>query len=195
MNEKSNNISTTDNTIYNPQTIDFVKTALAYCSLMEAGEEAGAGPFINKATKLLPMLYLKALMLPELYSDNDFDEPGAWLCVTESMYEAVRTRIAALLGENDAYLETFHPDMPLSDAPIAAFISEDLADVYQDACALCLLFREGSSEAMLRAVAICKANFELYWGQKLLNALKALHALRYPANDMEMLHNNIEDDE
>ena len=193
MNKKSNNISTTDNTIYNPQTIDFVKTALAYCSLMETVEEAEGGSFIDKATKILPMLYLKALMLPELPSE-DGDEPGAWLCVTENMYEAVRTKIAATLGEQDAYLETFHPDMPLSDTPVAAFISEDLADVYQDAGTLCSLFREGNSEVMLQAVTLCKSNFELYWGQKLLNALKALHALRYPVSDVEILHNNIEDE-
>ena len=47
------------------------------------------------------------------------------------MYELVRNQIATLLGESDTYLETFHPDMQYSDTPIAAFISENLADVYR----------------------------------------------------------------
>ena len=32
---------------------------------------------------------------------------------------------------------------------------------------------------MHAALARCTENFRLYWGQALLNALKALHALRY----------------
>ena len=74
------------------------------------------------------MLYLKATLLPEAEEDEDA-EPE--LTVTEDMYESVRNRIAGLLGEKDSYLETFHPDMQYSDTPIAAFISENLADVYK----------------------------------------------------------------
>ena len=77
----------------------------------------------------MPLLYLKATLLPEAEEDEDA-EPE--LTVTEDMYESVRNRIAGLLGEKDSYLETFHPDMQYSDTPIAAFISENLADVYQD---------------------------------------------------------------
>ena len=32
---------------------------------------------------------------------------------------------------------------------------------------------------MHAALARCTENFRLYWGQTLLNALKALHAVRY----------------
>lgn len=95
------------------------------------------------------------------------------------MYESVRTRIAGLLGERDSFLETFHPDMPYSDTPIAAFISESLADVYQDVGNFVSLFRGGYEEVMLRSVALCQTNFKEFWGQQLLNALKAIHSIRY----------------
>ena len=102
---------------------------------------------------------------------------------TEDMYESVRSRIAGLLGERDSYLETFHADMRYSDTPIAAFISENLADVYQDTGNFVSLFRQGNEEVMQEAIALCRTNFQEYWGQQLLNALKALHAVRYSGDE------------
>mgnify|MGYP002226073761 FL=1 len=104
----------------------------------------------------MPLLYLKATLLPEAEEDEDA-EPE--LTVTEDMYESVRNRIAGLLGEKDSYLETFHPDMQYSDTPIAAFISENLADVYQDTGNFISLFRQGNEEVMLEAIVLCRKNF------------------------------------
>lgn len=144
--------------------------------------------FLDKAVKILPLLYLKATLLPEAEEDEDA-EPE--LTVTEDMYESVRNRIAGLLGEKDSYLETFHPDMQYSDTPIAAFISENLADVYQDTGNFISLFRQGNEEVMLEAIVLCRKNFREFWGQQLLNALKALHAVRY--SEEELLETNEEE--
>lgn len=176
-----------NNPIYGHDTIEFVTVALEFCSFVEKADEAGLPAFVDKAVKLLPLLYLKATLLPDVEPDED---AAAELTVTEDMYEAVRTRIAGLLGEKDSYLETFHPDMPFSDAPIAAFISESLADVYQDVGNFVSLFRQGYDAVMLQGVALCRANFREFWGQQLLNALKALHAIRY--GDDEILETNEE---
>jgi hypothetical protein len=92
-------------------------------------------------------------------------------------------QIAGLLGNYDSYLDTFHSDMQYSDTPIAAFISENLADVYQDIGNFISLFRQGNEEVMREAIILCRTNFCEYWGQQLLNALKALHALRYNEED------------
>ena len=119
-----------NNPIYERNTLEFVTVALEFCTFVETAGQNGLFDFIDKGIKLLPLLYLKATLLPEAEVDDEDDEPE--LTVTEDMYEAVRTRIATLLGEKDSYLETFHPDMQYSDTPIAAFISENLADVYQD---------------------------------------------------------------
>ena len=119
-----------NNPIYERNTLEFVTVALEFCTFVETAGQNGLFDFIDKGIKLLPLLYLKATLLPEAEVDDEDDEPE--LTVTEDMYEAVRTRIATLLGEKDSYLETFHPDMQYSDTPIAAFVSENLADVYQD---------------------------------------------------------------
>lgn len=118
-----------NNPIYERNTLEFVTVALEFCTFVENAGNTGLFDFLDKAVKILPLLYLKATLLPEAEEDEDA-EPE--LTVTEDMYESVRNRIAGLLGEKDSYLETFHPDMQYSDTPIAAFISENLADVYQD---------------------------------------------------------------
>ena len=151
-----------ENPIYERNTLEFVTVALEYCTFVEAAGNTGLFDFVDKATKLLPLLYLKASLLPEVES---------------------RSRIAGLLGERDSYLETFHADMRYSDTPIAAFISENLADVYQDTGNFVSLFRQGNEEVMQEAIALCRTNFQEYWGQQLLNALKALHAVRYSGDE------------
>lgn len=173
-------METEKNPIYERNTLEFVTVALEYCTFVEAAGNEGLFDFVDKATKLLPLLYLKAHLLPEVESE---EEGEVELSVTEDMYESVRTRIANLLGEQDSYLETFHEDMRYSDTPIAAFVSENLADVYQDTGNFIALFREGNEEVMREALALCRMNFREYWGQRLLNALKALHAVRFNGDE------------
>lgn len=165
--------------IYERNTLEFVTVALEFCTFIEKAKDLALFDFVDKSTKILPLLYLKAALLPDVERDEDVDLE---LVVTEDMYESVRESISGLLGEYDAYLETFHPDMQYSDAPIAAFISENLADVYQDAGNFVALFRQGNEEIMQEAIAICRQNYMDFWGQPLLNALKALHAVRYSVN-------------
>jgi hypothetical protein len=163
--------------VYDKNTLEFVTVAFEYCAWLET--VAGTGPFgfVDKATKLLPLLYLKATLLPQ--TGDGEDESAASHFITEETYDLTRARIAALLGEHDCYLETFLPDMPYSDTPVAAFISENLADIFQDIGNFVALFRQGYEETMLQALSTCTANFRLFWGQSLLNALRALHAIRY----------------
>lgn len=163
--------------VYDKNTLEFVTVAFEFCSWIEKTAEYDLFRFVNNATKLLPLLYLKATLLPEV--DELDEEIDTAHFITEETYDAVRNRIAGLLGEHDSYLETFLPDMQYSDTPIVAFISENLADLYQDVGDFVALFRQGYEKTMLQALAECTENFRLYWGQKLLNALKALHMIRY----------------
>jgi hypothetical protein len=169
------------NPIYDNNTLEFVTVALKFCSSLERIHEHTMFSFVNHATKILPLLYVKAALLPEIDEPEDMDAAPAHF-ITEEAYDALRTRVANLLGEHDSYLETFLPDMQYSDAPIIAFISENIADIYQDVGNFIALFRQGYEETMLIALSLCSENFRLYWGQSLLNALKALHAIRYSEN-------------
>ena len=99
--------------------------------------------------------------------------------VTEDDYQFVKERVENLLGNDNVYLEVFHPQMKYSDTPIAAFISEDLADIYQELKDFAANYRLGIADVMNDALAACIEAFAEHWGQKTLNALRALHALRY----------------
>jgi hypothetical protein len=166
-----------DPVIYDKNTLEFVTVTLEFCTLMEAASQHTLYSFTDKAVKIIPLLYLKATLLPEVEEPEEENEPEHF--ITENTYEAIRYRIASLLGEYDSFLETFHPDIRYSDTPIASAISESLTDVYQDVGNFAALFRQENEEVMEQALYICRENFRIHWGQKLLNALKALHAVRF----------------
>ena len=83
-----------NNPIYERNTLEFVTVALEFCTFVENAGGSGLFDFLDKAVKLLPLLYLKATLLPEAEEDEDADPE---LTVTEDMYESVRNRIAGLL--------------------------------------------------------------------------------------------------
>ena len=177
--------------IYEKNTIEFVQVAMEFCRLIETTSEDSLSSFADKAVKILPLLYLKATLLPQYCEPDEDSEPEQF--ITETTYEAIRTHLANLIGEYDAYLETFHPDMQYSDTPIATTISENLADVYQDIGDFAALFRQGNELTMVKALYVCEENFRLYWGRKLLSALKALHPVRF-CDDLSINENyNVED--
>ena len=162
--------------VFSNQTVDFVRIAIEYCAFAEKAGKSEKSVFVDTAGKILPLLYLKASVIPEIEEQYDADFKPK---VTEDMYAAVENAIESLLGEDNLYLETFHPDMRLSDSPIAVKISEDLADIYQDLGNFIAVFKDGNKETMNDSLAECIQHFKEYWGQKLVNALRAVHYLKY----------------
>ena len=165
-----------DHVVYSPPVIDFVTVVAETCLFLENASEGGRDEFIDKSVKILPLLYLKTSLLkvPEpVFGD------GAERFVTEEDYLFVKEQMEQLLGADDTYLEVFHPDMALSDTPIAAFISENMADIYQELKDFAANYQTADTDVMNDALVVCLEAFVEHWGQKLLNALRALHALRY----------------
>lgn len=169
-----------DKRIYSKNIIEFVTVGAEYCAFLERTPELEKDEFIDKIIKILPLLYLKATMLsPEEPEEEAYTERF----VTESMYESVRMSIESLLGEDDNYLEVFQTDMKYSEEPLAASISEGLADIYQDLKDFISVYRLGNEPQMLESLYICYENFVSYWGQQLVNVLRALHNVRYSTHD------------
>ncbi|MDR0732582.1 MAG: DUF5063 domain-containing protein [Dysgonamonadaceae bacterium] len=157
-------------------TENFARAALDYCMVLEKIGVGGKKLFVDSMVRILPLLYLKASIIPPVSEDYE-SELG--VKVTEEAYERVRKNISNLLGEDDLYLETFHPDIKMSDSPVAVKISEDLADIYQDLGNFIAVFKNGQKETMNDSLALSIRNFEKYWGQRLVNALRALHFVKY----------------
>ncbi|MDR2147806.1 MAG: DUF5063 domain-containing protein [Tannerella sp.] len=176
-----------DNILYSKNTLEFVTVAVEFCAFLENTAKYELIPFIDKAVRLLPLLYLKTTLLDitETSEKEEFEDAPENF-IDEETYEVVRLRIADLLGEYDTFLDTFHPDIRYSDTPIVVTVSENLADMYQDIGNFAAQFRQENEEVMKKSLILCEENFRLYWGQKLLNALKALHVVRF--NEIDIIN-------
>lgn len=172
----------TSQVIFDKNSIEFVTVAAEYCGFIERSREVGKQSFVDTALKILPLLYLKASLLPEcdLMGEDDLET-----FVTEDDYEYVRRSIAKVLGAQDDYLEVFHPDMAYSDTPIKKCISEDLADIYQDLKDFIGVFQSGLNVTMNDSLCVCKEHFAEFWGQRLVNTMRALHDVKYHISDEE----------
>ncbi|SBV99850.1 DUF5063 domain-containing protein [uncultured Dysgonomonas sp.] len=162
--------------VYSKDAIEFVTVAVQYCAFLENFEEITETDLTDKLTKLLPLLYLKASLVPETDTVND-EEPE--ITVTEDIYNFITSKLYNVYVNNDTYLEVFLQDMKYSETPISASISEDLADIYQDIKNFITIFERGITENMNDALYVCMENFKTYWGQKLVNVLRALHSIKY----------------
>ena len=158
-------------TIFDKNVIEFVTVAAEFCAFLERAERMKRSTFVDTSLKILPLLYLKASMLPKCETIGD-EAPETY--VTEEIYEILRINLSGLMGDKDDYLDVFVQDMVYSDQPIKKSISEDLADIYQDIKDFIFVFQLGLNETMNDSLAICQENFGTLWGQKLVNTLRAL---------------------
>ena len=171
---------TNTNIVYSKPVIDFVTVGVEFCAMLENDEVVARTEWLAKMTRLLPMLYLKAALLPDTIA---MDENGlAEAFVREDDYARVAGRVAAIMGEEDVYLDVFVEDMKYSDTPVSAFISENIADIYQDVRNFVSVYQYEIADQMLEALAAAIANFKNYWGQKLVNVLRPMHTLQYAEN-------------
>lgn len=156
-------------------TVEFVTVAAEYIVFIGNSGEKEKEEFLDVLSKLLPLLYLKASMLPDTAPDGFYLEES----VTEPEYDSVRSTMRAVLSDDDDYLEVFVEDMKYSDTPVVKSVSEDLADIYQALKNFIASYRSGLEEVMNEALSVCAEGFRTYWGQVLVNTLRAVHSARY----------------
>ena len=169
-------------TIFDKNVIEFVTVAAEFCAFLERAKRMKRSTFVDTSLKILPLLYLKASMLPKCETIGD---EALETYVTEEIYEIQRINLSGLMADKDDYLDVFVQDMVYSDQPIKKSISEDLADIYQDIKDFIFVFQLGLNETMNDSLAICQENFGTLWGQKLVNTLRALHDVKYNQEEEE----------
>lgn len=170
----------TDNLVYSPAVIDFVTVAVEFCAILERDKTPARTAWMDKMLKILPLMYIKAALLPETVEIND-EMPETF--VKEEDYVRVAAAVSSIMGEEDVYLDVFVEDMKYSDRPVSAFVSENIADIYQDVRNFVSVYQYGLTEQMNDALYSCKQNFQTYWGQKLINVLRPLHNVFYNDNE------------
>ena len=161
--------------IYKDSTIAFVTAAAQTCLLVEKSNEYEREEWREQMLRLLPVLYLRTRLVDqaELMTDED---PQRF--VTEEDYNYALAGIRNLLGQDDAYLDVFVDQGIYTDEVQTAYISEGIADIYQELKDLAAAFQTGEEAIMHDAVVLCREAFETHWGRKLIAVMRALHELR-----------------
>lgn len=178
--------------VYSLPVIDFITVAVEFCAFLESGETVSRKEWISKMLKILPLMYIKASLLPETVEIYD-ESPETF--VKEEDYVRVAAVVSSIMGEEDVYLDVFVEDMKYSERPVSAFVSENIADIYQDVRNFVSIYQYGLTDQMNDTLFICKENFRIYWGQKLINVLRPLHSIYYNDEENDVLETDINEED
>lgn len=159
----------------------FIALCNEYCMAVENARESLLPSFAGNMLRLLPRIYISAsdlVNIPEVMQYRE-EEPYVSQALEEDYYESVRRSLESLLGEHDTYLEVFEEDMKYSDTPIAATVSEQLADLFQVMYNFLETVREATTDVTYEALASVSNDFESYWSRTLCNVMRPLNQLYY----------------
>lgn len=162
-----------ENRVYSENVIGFTTLAAEYCNLLDGVALLSQKDFIDKAHRLLPLIYLKAIILPDVEPEMpDMIDKS----VTQEEWEAVHLTLLKKLSGVDEYQEVWDA---LNDSQQMNSLSEGFTDIYQDLKDYIALYNMGTPEIMNDAIWECKNNFKQFWGQRLMNITRVLHHLLY----------------
>ena len=168
--------------VYSRNVVEFVTVANEYCQAVEQVNRFSAEANLQKMQKLLPLLYLKAALLPaaERVLDEELEK-----YVSEFDYNVLQQKWIGLLNENDSFYEVFDPNIQFGHEAVTASVSENLMDIYQDIKNFVIAYSLGNEEVMNDGLVECTEHFAEFWGQQLVNVLRAIHKLVYGNIDLE----------
>jgi hypothetical protein len=178
--------------LYSRNVIEFVAVANEFCKYAEHASELKGEELLKILQRILPLMYLKASLLPQV---SPFFEDGNEKFVTESDWVKTHTILKEKFGSANDYLEVFDEKINDSEGPVLSSISENMADIYQDIKDFLLLYQTGTDEVMNDAVWECRMNFENFWGQKLLNSMRAIHKFIYSGEEIGKIENDADEND
>ena len=162
---------------------EILKLAATYCTIVQNPEVDERPDFVRELLETLSRIYVEFLSFnPETDEEEDYAlEQGLGVYLQEhadeSTYEWVRSQMAQIMAPDDTFLETFEEDMKYSETPIAATISESLADIFQPLFNFAEESRLSEGANIKEAYLQCREQFNEYWSQTLVNVLRPLNAL------------------
>jgi hypothetical protein len=178
--------------VYSRNVIEFVAVANEFCKYTEHASELKGDELLKILQRILPLMYLKASLLQQL---NPYFEDGNEKFVTESDWIRIQATLEEKFGTADDYLEVFDEKLNDSEGPVLSSISENMADIYQDAKDFLILYQTGTVEVMNDAVWECRMNFENFWGQKLVNSMRAIHKFIYSGEEIGKVENDFDEND
>ena len=168
--------------VYSRNVVEFVAVANEYCKYAEHASEIKGDEMLRILQRILSLMYLKASLLPAL---EPFFEEGNEKFVTEADWIRIHGSFKTIFGSADEYPEVFDEKFRESENPVTLSLAENMADIYQDIKDFLILYQTGTEEVMNDAIWECRNNFENFWGQKLVNSLRAIHKFIYSGEEIE----------
>ena len=167
--------------VFSRNVVEFVAVANEYCKYVEHASDIKGDEMLKIMQRILPLMYLKSSLLPKL---EPFFEDGNEKFVTETDWNSINELLKEKFGTANDYLEVFDEKINDLEGPVVSSISENMADIYQDMKDFLLLYQTGTAEVMNDAVWECRMNFENFWGQKLVNSMRAIHKFIYSGEEI-----------
>ena len=90
--------------IFDKNTVEFVTVAAEFCGFLERARDMKCYDFVDTALKILPLLYLKATLLPPCEPIGE-DEPETF--VTEEDYELMQILAKYFFDKNNDMAEVY----------------------------------------------------------------------------------------
>ena len=169
--------------VFTPPVVEFVTVGAEFCAFLEQSEGRDRETFVGTLLKILPLLYVKASLLPHVEGSSSF---VAETHVTEQDYDWLRGVLARVMGDADGYEDLLYDEQMQTDDTRWQCVSENLADIYQPVRDFVETYRGGMEENIEDALwALCDS-FELYWGGNLVDVLRRLHRVRYMIADSSL---------
>jgi hypothetical protein len=167
--------------VYSHNVVEFVAVANEYCKYSEHASELKGEEMLKIMQRILPLMYLKASLLPAL--EPVFEDDNEKF-VTETDWQRIHDTLKQKLGTANDFAAQMSDLLDDSGIPVPVTLSENMADIYQDMKDFLLLYQTGTQEVMNDAIWECRMNFENIWGQKLVNAMRAIHKFIYSGEEI-----------
>jgi hypothetical protein len=181
MNDEMRN--TGDDPVYSRKVLEMLTVANEYCLFLEKAEEYSSEELLGFLQKIVPLIYLKSVLLPEV---EVTDDAAVEHYVNEEQWETLFNLLYFKFGEKDQFYfvdlhEKSHTD------PVKGSLAECFTDIYQDLKDFLLLYQNPMRTFKENAVKECKRLFETRYGYRLINAQAAIHCIQFPEGDNEII--------
>lgn len=155
---------------YSRNILEFITVAHNLCLTLESPQKYEREEFLEITLKILPLLYLKATLLPSI-QEPDPEQNERFL--TLEQYENIFNNLRDIFKKDDI---SFTLNLKSEDkSPLKVSVSELLSDIYQDLKDFVLLYQKQSRAAKQNAVYHVRVNFLQHWGILAINSIKILH--------------------
>ena len=153
--------------------LEMVTVANEFCFYLDNAEEKSKTGILEFMNRILPLLYLKGSLLPDIKVENPEANEKF---VTEEQWERIFLLLRDKFGKQDEFW-IIDPLYINDTEPLKASMAENIADIYQDMKDLIMLYQKNTFDARQNAVSDTKLLFGNHWGYRIGNVFSRIHHL------------------